>query len=61
MASAAQAVQQAMAGLGADLKDGVVLEIFLVQSEISMNKRVDYKSKLKLVVIFFPQVSLQAH
>ena len=44
-------MQGVMAGLGVDLKDGVVLEGFLLQSEISLNKRVDYRRKLKLVVI----------
>ena len=44
-------MQGAMAGLGVDLKDGVVLEGFLLQSEIFLNNRVDYRRKLKLVVI----------
>ena len=40
-----------MASPGLGLNDGVVLERFLLQSEISVNKRVSYRRKLKLVVI----------
>ena len=40
--SAIRAVQKAMPGLGVGLKDGVVLERYLLQSEISLNKRIDY-------------------
>ena len=40
-----------MAGLGAGLKDGAVLERFLLPREISVNKRVGYRKKLKLAVI----------
>ena len=46
-----QAIQQIMAGLGVDLKDSVVLERFLLQSEIFVNKRVGCRRKLKLVAI----------
>ena len=51
--STIQAVQEATAGLGVGLNGGVVLERFLVhvQSEISAIKRVDYRRKLKLMVI----------
>ena len=38
-----------MAGLGVDLKDSVVLERSLLQSEIFVNKRVGCRRKLKLV------------
>ena len=43
-----------MAGLGTDLKDGVVLERFLLQSGIFVNKTVDCRRKSELVA----QVSL---
>ena len=46
-----------MTGLGVGLKDGVVLERFLLESEIPASKRVDCRRELKLVVIkrSFPQ------
>ena len=46
--STVQAVQQAIAGLGVDLKASVVLERFLLQSGTSVYKRVDCR---KLVAI----------
>ena len=49
--STMRAVQQVMAGLGVGLKGDVVLRRFLLQSEIFVNKRVDYRRKLELVVI----------
>ena len=49
--STMQAVQQAIAGLGVDLKDGVIFERFLLQSGTSVNKRVNYRRKLKPVAI----------
>lgn len=48
--SAIQAAREVMAGLGVDLKDSV-LERFLLQSKISMNKRVECKKKSKFVAI----------
>ena len=48
--STIQAAREVMAGLNVDLK-GSVLERSLLQSEISVNKRVDCRKKSKHVAI----------